>query len=181
MSPLAQYDCISGYIQISVTFSIQLVLLHHAWHDTFFTVLLEFYAPWCGHCRKLAPILEEVAVALQDDEEVIIAKMVSHFATDDQLFFSLFPFCGMVWSCSYQTLLYLSLIPFGFLRMALQTISLLTWRWRDIPRSTSTRQPVTFITTMAEERPRTSSVSSRRTRAPELVPWTKWRRRVLVL
>jgi hypothetical protein len=40
--------------------------------------------------------LEEVAVALQDDEEVIIAKMVSHFATDDQLFFSLFPFCGMV-------------------------------------------------------------------------------------
>ena len=112
MCPLAQYDCISGYIQISVTFSIQLVLLHHAWHDPFFTVLLEFYAPWCGHCRKLAPILEEVAVALQDDEEVIIAKMVSHFATDAQLYFSLFPFCGMVWSCSYQALLIIN--PFWF-------------------------------------------------------------------
>uniref|UniRef100_A0A1D1ZAU0 Protein disulfide-isomerase n=1 Tax=Anthurium amnicola TaxID=1678845 RepID=A0A1D1ZAU0_9ARAE len=38
-------------------------------------VLLEFYAPWCGHCQKLAPILEEVAVSLQSDADVIIAKM----------------------------------------------------------------------------------------------------------
>ena len=90
-------------------------------------------------------------------------------------------FLFVVWYDLAHTRHYLSLIPFGFLRMALQTISLPTWRWRDIPRSTSTRQPVTFITTMAEERPRTSSVSSRRAGGPELVPWTKWRRRVLVL
>ncbi|KAL6512010.1 Thioredoxin-like domain [Orobanche gracilis] len=37
-------------------------------------VLLEFYAPWCVHCKKLAPILDEVAVSFQNDADVIIAK-----------------------------------------------------------------------------------------------------------
>lgn len=44
-------------------------------------VLIEFYAPWCGHCKKLAPILDEAATTLQSDEEVVIAKMVCFFPT----------------------------------------------------------------------------------------------------
>ncbi|KFK42144.1 hypothetical protein AALP_AA2G217000 [Arabis alpina] len=38
-------------------------------------VLIEFYAPWCGHCQKLAPILDEVALSFQSDSSVIIAKL----------------------------------------------------------------------------------------------------------
>lgn len=38
-------------------------------------VMLEIYAPWCGHCKKLAPIYEEVGKHFKDFSEVVIAKM----------------------------------------------------------------------------------------------------------
>ncbi|KAG5464552.1 hypothetical protein LSCM1_00743 [Leishmania martiniquensis] len=37
-------------------------------------VMLLFYAPWCGHCKKLHPEYEKVAKSLED-ENVIIAKI----------------------------------------------------------------------------------------------------------
>jgi len=37
-------------------------------------VLVEFYAPWCGHCKKLAPIFDELATSLKHNKNLIIAK-----------------------------------------------------------------------------------------------------------
>ncbi|KYQ91306.1 protein disulfide isomerase [Tieghemostelium lacteum] len=38
-------------------------------------VLVEFFAPWCGHCKKLAPDYEIVANTFANDADVVIAKM----------------------------------------------------------------------------------------------------------
>jgi protein disulfide-isomerase A1 len=38
-------------------------------------VLVEFYAPWCAHCKKLAPVYEELAKKYQNNPNVVIAKM----------------------------------------------------------------------------------------------------------
>lgn len=38
-------------------------------------VFIKYYAPWCGHCKSLAPIWDEVGAHFKDSPNVVIAKL----------------------------------------------------------------------------------------------------------
>ncbi|WP_411025052.1 thioredoxin domain-containing protein, partial [Salmonella sp. s54836] len=38
-------------------------------------MLVEFYAPWCGHCKSLAPIYEKLGTAYRNEDDVVIARV----------------------------------------------------------------------------------------------------------
>ncbi len=45
-------------------------------------VLVKFYAPWCGHCKTLAPHFDEAARRLANNPNIVIAKVDS---TDNEV------------------------------------------------------------------------------------------------
>lgn len=43
--------------------------------DTNKHVFVEFYAPWCGFCKKVAPVIERVASAFENEDDCVVAQM----------------------------------------------------------------------------------------------------------
>lgn len=39
---------------------------------------IKFYAPWCGHCKRLAPVWDELAKAYASGDKVKISKVVKY-------------------------------------------------------------------------------------------------------
>jgi protein disulfide-isomerase A1 len=65
--PSASYE---GNVRIVVGENFDEVVL-----DRKFDVLVEFYAPWCGHCKKLAPEYSKLASKLKEYDTLVIAKI----------------------------------------------------------------------------------------------------------
>lgn len=61
---------VDGYVQIVVGKSFDTIV-----KEPKKDVLLEIYAPWCGHCKTLEPIYKKLATRFKDIDSVVVAKM----------------------------------------------------------------------------------------------------------
>ena len=66
-------------------------------------VLVEFYAPWCGHCKALAPKYDDLAAKLEGVDSVVIAKMDSTENEIDIAGVSRFLLCSVCFRAGAET------------------------------------------------------------------------------
>ncbi|XP_077971936.1 protein disulfide-isomerase A3-like isoform X2 [Styela clava] len=50
---------------------------------TYDIALVEFFAPWCGHCKRLAPKYEKAATALKSDKSSAVLIKVNCVANKE--------------------------------------------------------------------------------------------------
>ncbi|XP_048883078.1 protein disulfide isomerase family A, member 7 isoform X2 [Brienomyrus brachyistius] len=60
----------SGSVKVVVAETFQEIV-----NDPAKDVLIEFYAPWCGHCKNLEPKYAELGEQLSGDHNIVIAKI----------------------------------------------------------------------------------------------------------
>ena len=82
-------------------------------YDKTKSVLVEFYAPWCGHCKQLVPIYDQLAANFADRPEYVIAKMDSTLNEVENVKIQSFPTIKSVLSSPRHA--FCSFVRFSFL------------------------------------------------------------------